>query len=71
MIGQQEHEKYTTYGIFQRRKISVAQEENTRYQRLTYFQWRNYGPTVPAAAGPGKGWLIFEPKKLEYMWPNK
>ena len=37
MIGQQEHEKYTTYGIFQRRKISVAQEEIQKIPEIDIF----------------------------------
>ena len=34
----------------------------TIYQRLTYFQWRNYGPAGPAAAGPAKGGPFSSPK---------
>ena len=37
MIGQQEHEKYTTYGIFQTRKISVAQEEIHKIPEIDIF----------------------------------
>ena len=51
--------------FFEGKRFQRQEKKYTKYQWLTYFVWRNYGPAGPADAGPGSRVAHFQAWKIK------